>query len=82
MSCVASGKKVYLGTRFGQPEDIARVATFLPRMMRGGSREKSSSRTAATNKGALTSANQLAGSGFSRALIGAVTAKRKEESHD
>ena len=29
MSCVASGKKVYLGTLFGQPEDIARVATFL-----------------------------------------------------
>jgi 3-oxoacyl-[acyl-carrier protein] reductase len=29
MSCVASGKKVYLGTRFGQPEDVARVATFL-----------------------------------------------------
>jgi predicted lactoylglutathione lyase len=30
-------------------------------------------------KGALTSANQLAGSGFSRALIGAVTVKRKRK---
>ena len=36
--------------RVGQPEDIARVPYFLPRMMRGGSREKPSSRMAATSK--------------------------------
>ena len=30
----------------------------------------------------LVEANSLAGSGFSRALIGAVTVKQKEESHD
>jgi hypothetical protein len=43
-------------------------------MMRAGSREKSSSRTAATSK--TTSREQLA------RIRGATTVKRKEEGHD